>query len=280
MRQLASRDWDLVIDTWSEAPSAVLASTEALRDHAGFYAYISSGSVYPQPPPLGADQSTETVPADPSSDDGDYSEFKRGAEIAVEQAFPGRMLLARAGTILGPHENRGRLTWWLWRMARGGEVLCPGPPENPIQYVDARDLAKFVISAAVAGHAGPFNTVSRRGHATMGSLLEACHATSGADNTAMVWLDPEAIDSAGIAPWDELPIYIPPGHEYSGMHDADVERAHAAGLRCRPVIETVSDTWQWLNTLPAKSGEPDHAGPGLAPQREREALAGWRDRPA
>ena len=279
--QLADREWDLVIDTWSGAPRVVLTSAEMLRDHAAFYAYVSSESVYTPPPPLGATESADTVPARPDAEDGDYPERKRGAEIAVEQTFPGRMLLARAGTILGPFENVGRLTWWLSRMALGGEILCPGPRENALQYIDARDLARFVIAAATAGCTGAFNTVSRKGHATMGSLLEACRATSGAKDAVLTWLDPLAVARAEIEPWDELPIWIPPGHEYSGMHDADVERAHTAGLRCRPVIETVSDTWRWQTTLNGKSPVPrDSPQPGLDAERERIALAAWRHRMA
>ena len=275
LRQLVDREWDLVIDTWDEEPTAVVNSTEVLRDHASFYAYVSSESVYTQPPPLGAHESTQTVPADPDQKDGDYSAHKRGGELAVERAFPDRMLLARAGTILGPHENTGRLTWWLSRMARGGEVLCPGSRDNPIQYVDARDLAHFVITAVDTGHTGPFSVVSRRGHATMGSLLEACQQTSGAEDCDLFWVDPDTIERAGIKPWDELPIYLPPGHEYAGLHGANVERAHAAGLRCRTTIETVSDTWRWLTTLP----EPpdDGSGRGLDPERERDTLKAWHD---
>jgi nucleoside-diphosphate-sugar epimerase len=274
---LVDREWDLVIDTWDKEPIAVLTSTDALRDHARFYVYISSGSVYTQPPPLGAKESAETVPANPDQKGGDYSANKRGGELAVEQAFPQRMLLARAGTIIGPHENTGRLTWWLRRMARGGEVLCPGPQDNPIQYIDARDLARFVITAADAGHTGPFNVVSRKGYATMGSLLQACQQTSGADDCELVWVDPEDIKRAGIEPWDDLPIYIPPGHEYAGMHNADVQRAHAAGLKCRPTVETVADTWQWLAALPQSK---DGSGTGLDAERESEALRAWHDRQA
>ena len=276
LRQLADRDWDVVIDTWDEEPSAVLHSTETLRDYAGFYAYISSGSVYTQPPPIGASELAETVPAAPDQDDGDYSANKRGGELAVEQAFPGRMLLARAGTILGPFENTGRLTWWLSRMARGGDVLSPGPRDNPIQYVDARDLAQFVISAAEAGQTGPFNVVSRRGHTTMGSLLEACQQTSGATDCELVWVDPDAIDQAGLEPWDELPIYLPPGHEYAGLHDANVERAYAAGLQIRPTGETVADTWRWLSMLP--QAPACRVPRGLDAERERAALDAWRRR--
>jgi 2'-hydroxyisoflavone reductase len=270
---LRERHWDLVIDTWSGAPRAVRDSAQMLASHADRYVYISSESVYRPPPVAGADESTPTVEADPNAEATTYPADKRGGEIAVARAFGDRALLARCGLILGPREDVGRLTWWLCRIARGGEILCPGPPDLPLQYVDARDLAAFVIDAAAAGHSGPFNVVSRRGHATMGSLLDACHAVSGAHDATFTWVAPEAIVAAGIEPWTELPIWLPSGHEYAAMHDSDVERAHAAGLRCRPVGETVRDTWTWLSALPAPPPlRPGAAPAGLAPERERELL--------
>jgi 2'-hydroxyisoflavone reductase len=270
---LRERDWDLVVDTWSGAPRAVGDSARALSDHAGRYVYISSESVYRPPPVPGADESAATVDADPGAEATTYAADKRGGEIAVEQTFGDRALLARCGLILGPCENVGRLPWWLCRMARGGEILCPGPPDLPLQYVDARDLAGFVIDAFIAGHSGPFNVVSRRGHATMGSLLDACHSIAGAPDAALTWVASRTILDAGIEPWTELPIWLPADHEYAAMHDSDVERAHAAGLRCRPVHDTVSDTWRWLSARSAPPPLCAAAQPaGLAPEREREVL--------
>jgi nucleoside-diphosphate-sugar epimerase len=275
---LREHHWDLVADTWSGAPRAVRDSARALSGHAARYAYISSESVYRPPPSRGADESAPTVAADPDAEATAYPEDKRGGEIAVELAFGDRALLARAGTILGPYEDVGRLTWWLGRMARGGEVLCPGPPDLPLQYVDARDLAGFVLDAAAAGRSGPFNVVSRRGHATMGSLLQACHAVAGAADATLTWVTPEAIAAAGIEPWTELPIWLPSDHESAAMHDADVERAHAAGLRCRPVDDTVADTWRWLSALPTPPPLRVGSMPaGLAPDREREVLRAWSE---
>jgi 2'-hydroxyisoflavone reductase len=273
---LIQRNWDLVVDTWSGAPRAVRDSAQALSGHAGRYAYISSESVYRPPPTRGANESAPTVDGDPDADATAYPEDKRGGEVAVEQAFGNRALMARAGAILGPHEDVGRLPWWLGRMARGGEILCPGPPDLPLQYVDARDLAAFVVRAATTGLSGPFNVVSRRGHATMGTLLEACHSVAGADDATLTWVAPEAIAAAGIEPWTELPVWLPEDHEYAAMHDADVERAHAAGLSCRPVRDTVADTWRWLSALPGPP--PLRAGAipaGLPPEREREVLRAW-----
>jgi len=279
---LGGRSWDLVVDTWAGAPRAARDSAAALAEAAARYAYISSGSVYAPPPPVGGDESAPTVDGDPGAEalpGGEpvpYPEAKRGAEIAITEAFGDRALLARAGLILGPHEDVGRLPWWLNRMARGGEVLAPGPPDLPLQYVDARDLARFVLDAARAGRSGPFNVVSRGGHATMRSLLEACRAATSAREAALTWVDADTVLAAGIEPWTELPIWLPPDHEYAGLHAANVERAHGAGLRCRPVEETVADTWSWLASLPGPAPlRPDLPPPGLDEARERAVLDAW-----
>ena len=280
LQALARDDWDLVIDTWAGAPSAAAAAAQLLADQAGRYAYVSSGSVYTAPPTPGAGEDDPVVDGDPAAQDGEYPELKRGCEIAIGAAFGDRALFARAGLIIGPHENVGRLTWWLGRMARGGEVMCPGPPELPLQYIDARDLAAFLFDATAAGHGGPVNVVSRRGHATMGSLLEACAAAAAPPHTRLTWVDPRLIQDAEIAPWEELPIWLPGDHEYAAMHDYDVRRAHEWGLRPRPPAETGIDTWEWLSALGAPPPlPPDRPAPGVSAERERAVLETWHNRP-
>jgi 2'-hydroxyisoflavone reductase len=141
-----------------------------------------------------------------------------------------------------------------------------------LQYIDARDLARWLLHAADAGISGVFNTVSRSGHATMATLLEAAIAATGSD-ARLVWASPEVIIAAGIEPWIELPVWLPPDGEAAGIHTGDVSAAYAAGLTCRPVAETVADTWAWLQEEgdpPVPSGRPAH---GLDPAREREVLA-------
>jgi 2'-hydroxyisoflavone reductase len=276
VEQLSAHSWDLVVHTWSGAPRAVLDSATVLADDAARYVYISSASVYAPPVPLGVHERSPTVSASPDAEAGEYPELKRGAELAVTQTFGERALLGRAGLILGPHEDVGRLTWWLNRIAAGGEVLAPGPPDMPIQFVDARDLAIFVLDAALAARNGPYNIVSRPGHATMRSLLETCQTVAGCADTQLTWVDPATIEAAAIEAWTELPIWLPPDSPSIAMHAADVEHAHATGLRCRPIRETVNGTWQWLS---ARSGRaplrPDLDPTGLDSSRERAALAMW-----
>jgi 2'-hydroxyisoflavone reductase len=269
---LADREWDLVVDTWAGPPRAVRDSAALLADRAERYAYVSSESVYEHAPPLGSDETAPVVEASPDADDGEYPALKRGGELAAEAAFGDRALFARAATILGPHENIGRLPWWLLRMDRGGEVLAPGPPERPIQYVDARDLARWLLDAPASGASGPFNVACRQGHATMGALLEACRTATGAE-ADLRWVRPDHVLAAGIEPWSELPIWLPPDDESGWMHDMSVERAHAAGLVCRPLGETVEDTWTWLLSVDKQPALRDIAAPGLDPDKERAALA-------
>ncbi|MFD6090896.1 NAD-dependent epimerase/dehydratase family protein [Oerskovia sp. NPDC060338] len=272
---LAAGEWDVAVDTWSWAPSAVRDAARLLDDRVGRYVYVSSRSVYTYPTGAGLAEDAPVVEASP--DDGadvDYARAKRGGELAVEESFGHRAILARAGLILGPWENVGRLPWWLQRVARGGPVLAPGPRELPLQYVDARDLAAFVLDATEQGLSGPFNVVSPSGHATMGELLDACVAATGSD-AELRWTAPDVIEAAGIAPWTELPVWLPPGELHDTLHRGDVSRAIAAGLRNRPVEETVADTWAWLQTRP-DGGAPQRADRprvGLDPDKEARALA-------
>ncbi|MEU8269285.1 NAD-dependent epimerase/dehydratase family protein [Sphaerisporangium sp. NPDC049002] len=271
-RALGDRHWDAVIDAWSGAPRVVRDSCELLTGRTGHYGYVSSRSVYRWPFPLGVDEHAPLVEGDPDSADGeDYAAMKRGGELAVLRAFGDRALLARAGLILGPYENIGRLPWWLRRIARGGRVLAPGGPSRPLQYIDARDLAKWMLGTAERGVAGAFNTVSRPGFTTMGELLETAVKVTGSD-AELVWASPEVLDEAGVAPWTEMPIWLPQDAEYGGMHDSDVTAAHDAGLTCRPVQETVADTWAWLQTEGDPVPRPDRPRHGIDPAKERRIL--------
>ncbi|CAM5597715.1 NAD-dependent epimerase/dehydratase family protein [Streptomyces baarnensis] [Streptomyces griseus] len=268
-------DWDLVVDTWSGAPSAVRDAARLLCDRAGHFGYVSSRSVYAYPAAAGLDEDGPPVAGASPDDGGDvpYGRAKRGGELAALDAFGDRALLARAGLIIGPGENIGRLPWWLSRIARGGPVIAPGPPGTELQYIDARDLAEWLLDAAANGLHGAYNTVSRPGHATMGELLTACVRATGSD-AELRWTDPEVLLAAGVEPWTDLPVWLPPGELYDTLHRGDHTKAYAAGLRCRPVGETVADTWSWLRTLGGVAPRrPDRPAVGLDPRLEAKLLA-------
>ncbi|MCT2590896.1 NAD-dependent epimerase/dehydratase family protein [Streptomyces sp. N2-109] len=260
---LREGEWDAVVDTWSGAPRAVRDVARLLADRAGRYAYVSSCSVYPFPAPRGNDEHGAVVEGSPDEGQRDYARDKRGAELAAVGAFGApRTLLLRAGLILGPYENIGRLPWWLGRIAKGGDVLAPGPQALELQYIDARDLARWTLHALRTQLHGPYNLVSAPGHTTMGELLDTCLAVTGSD-ARLHWTDPKVVTDAGIEPWTGLPIWLPPGEMHEAIHQSDTSKALAAGLRCRPVAETVQDTWEWLCGIG-----------GVAPQRPDRPVVG------
>ncbi len=273
---LAARDgedgWDAVIDTWSAAPSVVRDAARLLAGRAGRYVYISSRSVYRYPLPAGSDEGAPLFDASPDDGDVEYAKAKRGGELAAEAAFGDRTLHVRAGLILGPYENIGRLPWWLGRVARGGRVAAPGPRGLAVQYIDVRDLAAWTLDAVEKGLAGPYDLVGPAGRTTMEALLTACAETTGSD-AEFVWLDPDRILDAGVEPWTDLPIWLPPGEAHDSMHGADVGKAIASGLRCRPVEETVADTWAWLQEIGGRAPQrPDRPDVGLSREAEEKLL--------
>lgn len=265
--------FDAVADTWSRQPHAVADAARTLAGHAGHYTYVSTRSVYADPQP-GDPPLTENSPLVEESDDlSNYAGIKRAAETATD-AFDGPVLLARAGLILGPYENIGRLPWWLTRLARGGPTLAPGPHDLPLQHLDARDLAAFILDAATAGHTGPYNLTSDSGTTTMGELLDTANRITG-NHADLHWTDPHTILDAGIQPWTQLPIWLPPGPDHDYIHRGDTSRARNAGLRIRPITDTITDTWTWLQSIGGTAPQrPDRPVVGLDPDTEHRVLTG------
>jgi nucleoside-diphosphate-sugar epimerase len=278
LEAVTGEDWDLVVDAWARAPRVVLDSARALEAHAARYAYISTISVYEDAHEGVITEASPTVEARPDAGATDYSGDKRGAEMAIESVFGGaRCVFARPGLILGPRENIGRLPWWLRRIAAGGEVLAPGPRDIAIQYIDARDLAAFAITTSLNG---AVNVLSRPGHTTMEGLLSLCRDITGS-TASFTWVDAEFLLGRKVEPWTELPIWVPPIGDLASFYTCDSSLALSSGLICRPVRETVEDTWSWLRENPdwAQVVAPNRPQVGLDPQRERALLAASRDQP-
>jgi nucleoside-diphosphate-sugar epimerase len=276
LQPLTSTAWDAVIDTWDGAAEVVAGSTALLARASNWYGYVSSRSVYRWPMAAGSDESARAV--DPASDAG-YPAAKRGAELAVLDRFDGRCLLARAGLIVGPHEDTGRLTWWLHRADAGGWLVAPEPADLVWQLIDARDLAGFMLDAAAGRTTGVYNVVCPRSQAiTTSRLVEACVSVTGGRADPR-WVPAALLARAGVAAWDDLPGWIPPGDEAAGMHDCNVSAAVAAGLTCRPIETTVADTWAWQQTLPPRSRRPLREGlPRRGLSAEQEQAIWWLTR--
>ena len=266
------RQWDVIFDTWFGAPRIVQQSAEKLRKHASYYSYVSTCSVYEADPlPLGIDENFQTVDADPAAESTNYPADKRGGELAVLAGFgPSASFIARPGLIIGPHEWPARLAWWLRRISEGGEVLAPGPENLPLQYIDARDLAKWMVTSAEKQIVGIYNALSPRAHSTISELLELCKTTTNSAAN-FTWVTAEFMLEQGIEPWTEMPIWISP--EMYGFYGFDTSKAQAAGLICRPISETVADTWRSILTEPQSELPPGRIPPGINREKELNILA-------
>ena len=236
---LAAGEWDAVIDTSGFQAEHVGRVCELLADRIGHYVFVSSCNAYPAWPEEDVDEDSPTW----QSDDDEYGPQKAASERAAEAALPGRFATVRAGLICGPHDNVFRLPWWVKRIARGGRVPSPAP-DRPVQLVDARDLAAWMIGLGERRTAGAFNGTSPPNRQTWGEVLDAAAAATGAD-VEFVWLSDEQLQAAEVEPWMELPLWIPAAAA-PGTWQIGTERAQATGLRCRPIAETVADVWAWL----------------------------------
>jgi nucleoside-diphosphate-sugar epimerase len=258
LERLRHGQWEAVVDTWAGAPRIVRDSTAVLRDRVQRYLYISSRAVYATPMPRDMDENAATVSGSIDAEATSYGQNKRGSELAVESAFGEGAVLARAGPIVGPHEDLGRLPFWLLRIAAGGPRLAPGPPDLPWRFIDVRDLAIWLLHAVTADLSGPFNLVGPEGHATTRSVLEAAIDVTGSD-AELVWVDQDSIKSCGIDRWQSLPGWVPPEPDLAGLIWTNTARAENAGLICRPVLETVADTWEWVVARGGSApSHPDH----------------------
>jgi 2'-hydroxyisoflavone reductase len=267
---LNGRSFEAAIDTSGYHPRAVAASTRRLRD-AGLshLVFVSSASVYPAWP---AEPVTEDSPVWSRGDD--YGALKAASERAAEAIMPGRVAHVRAGLICGPHDNIMRLPWWVARIAAGGEVAAPGDPARTVQLIDARDLAAWMLDLAEQRRDGTFNATAPVGQATMGEVLGAAIAAT-ASGARLTWIPDDTLVAAGVQPWDELPLWLPEA-DMPGAWRIDAARARRAGLRCRPIGETVADVCAWLRAGGAEGvgdWRAEHRPRGLSAQRERELLA-------
>ena len=263
---LRGRSWDAALDMSTFQPRVVRLSVDALHEATERYVYVSSISVYADmrtPPIEGA---AVAVLADPTSESiDDYGALKAACERTVTETFGNRAFVVRPGLIVGPHDPTDRFTYWPRRIARGGDVLAPAPKDAPVQFIDVRDLGRWIVQATEERLTGTFNATGKP--TTFGTLLETCKRVTGS-NAAITWIAPERLVEAGVAEWMELPLWLA-SPEFAAMQQADVSKARAAGLTFRPLEETVRDTLAWDASRPDAPAE----GVGLAPDRERDLLA-------
>lgn len=233
---LSGREWDGAVDTSGYVPQVVRQSAELLRDAVQRYVFVSTISVYGDP-------------------EEEYGANKLACEHVVEEVYGDRSTRVRAGLIVGPYDPTDRFTYWPRRFAAGGDVLAAGDPEQPVQVIDARDLAAWLVQLALHGPGGTFDATGPQ--LTLRELLERLHG-----DARLVWVDSQTVLDAGVEPWAELPLWLPDRESWSLMRRTDVP----ASLTTRPLEETARDTLDWDRSTPGDR-------PTLTREKESEVLA-------
>ncbi|HEX8369049.1 MAG TPA: NAD-dependent epimerase/dehydratase family protein [Pyrinomonadaceae bacterium] len=286
--KLSGRAWDAVIDTCGYLPQSVKASAEALKDAANQYVFISSISAYAgfrrpdfdetaAAAELNEEQQKRADAIDPQGEltgpvlGEMYGALKVLCERAAEKAMPGKVLQARSGLIVGSFDPTDRFTYWVMRVARGGEVLAPGTPNRFVQLIDARDLSEWIIKMVERNETGIYNVTGKPFELTMQMMLEEIKNVS-ASAAVFTWTGEDFLTSENVAPWSEMPLYLPESAEESkGFLAVNVDKALQTGLEFRPLRETVRDTLNWRKT------KGDELKAGIDSEREKELIRKWHE---
>ena len=271
---LEGREWDAVIDNSASIPRWVAMSTELLQGQVGRYLFVSSISAYADYALVGIDESYPVGQLSSPDAENEYGPGKARCEAINTEAFGDGAINVRPGLIVGPGDNTDRWTYWPVRVARGGEVLAPNSPADPVQNIDARDLSEWIVRLVEQpGTGGTYNATGEVQQ--FGAMLEEVRAALAADAT-FTWVSTEFMAEHGVRPWGHMTNWVPPQGESIGMNQVSVAAAMAAGLTFRPIGDTARDTMEWWNTLPEERRGQMRAG--LPAELEAEVLAGWGER--
>lgn len=279
LRELETGHWDAVVDTCGYVPRVVRQSAELLAPRVGRYLFVSSISVFTDASRPGLDEEGPVgALEDPATEEIGkyYGPLKAACERVVSEVFGARALNVRPGLIVGPHDPTDRFGYWVARFvhpellgSRAPQAVVPNPPERPIQVIDARDLAALMLDLLDKGLEGTYNATSPAGQWSMGDLVDALRAVGGSAAPPARWVDESVLEEHKVEPWTGLPLWIPLSFkDEAGFMQIDCTKAVRAGLRTRPLADTVRDTAAWL-------AERDNTGAWkgvLAADKEREVL--------
>ena len=270
---LEGREWDAVIDNSASIPRWVAMSTGLLRGNVGRYLFVSSISAYVDFASVGIDERYPVGQLSSPDAENEYGPGKARCEAINTEAFGEGAINVRPGLIVGPGDNTDRWTYWPVRVARGGEVLAPNSPADPVQNIDARDLSEWIVRLVeTPGTGGTYNATGEV--QTFGAMLDEIRDALGSDAT-FTWVSTEFMAEHGVRPWGHMTNWVPPEGESMGMNQVSVAAAVEAGLTFRPLGDTARATMEWWNTLPEERRGQMRAG--LPAELEAEVLAAWRE---
>lgn len=303
LKALGGREWDAVIDNPTTLPFWVRDAGTALRGKTQQYIFISTISVYASDDTPGSDETAPLAPykgKDPlavtaealrADIGGLYGPLKAASEAEARRQFGEAVTIIRPGLIVGPGDETDRFTYWpvrlargsevmapangtkTWPIPRGGDVLAPGDGTDPVQFIDARDLAEWTIRCAEARHLGVYNATGPARPLTMRGMLEGIERAIYA-KPRVTWVPATFLDAQKVSAWSDMPVWVPGSGDTAGFHRRSIRRALAAGLTYRPLGATAADTLAWFRTQPP--GRQAKLRAGLTPQREAEVLAQWK----
>ena len=287
LKALAGREWDVCIDNPTSLPFWVRDAGQVLKGKVDHYVFISTLSVYASDKEAGQDETApvaaykgqdamkETMETLRADVEALYGPLKALCEKEAEKWFAGTTTVIRPGLIVGPGDESDRFTYWPVRLERGGDVLAPGDGTDPVQFVDARDLAEWTIRMVEARSLGVFNAMGPASELTMGGMLDGAQAGIGS-KARLVWAKADFLEQQKVSPWGDMPVWIPATGDTAGAHRRRNQKAIAAGLTFRLLAQTAADTLAWWKTLPAERQAKLRAG--IAPEREAQVLEAWRAR--
>jgi 2'-hydroxyisoflavone reductase len=271
---LKDRTWDAVIDTSGYFPKDVSALADVLKRNISQYVFISTVSVYSGfDKPNDENSPLAQLPegADETKITGEtYGALKVLCEQEVLKAFPDKTLIIRPGLIVGPNDPTGRFTYWPRRIAKGGNILAPGYPNAPVQFIDVRDLAEWTVRLVESRTMGVFNATGPKELLTMGEFLKECTSALKSDAN-LVWVSEDFLLKNEIAPYTEMPLWIPAQAE--DMSRTDISKAVQNGLTFRSLKTTIDDTYEWDKTVTERFPQDG----SITVEREQELLKAWEE---
>ncbi len=283
LKSLQGREWDVCIDNPTSVPFWVRDVGKVLEGKVGQFVFISTISVFAQNAKpndekaetaeyKGKDiyaETRDTLMADMNL----YGPMKAASEREVETWFPGITTVIRPGLIVGPGDETDRFTYWPVRLARGGDVLAPSLGNDPVQFIDARDLAEWTIRMVEQRAIGIYNATGPDYELSIAALLHGIRAVTSA-GAKLQWVPADFLAAQNVSPWGDMPVWVPDDAENAGFNRSVITKALAAGLSFRPLATTAADTLAWFNSQPAERRQKLRAG--ISAEREQQVLKAWR----
>jgi 2'-hydroxyisoflavone reductase len=289
MSALEGRKFDLVLDNPTTLPAWVKNAGQYLKGNVGHYVFISTISVYPDNSVPGADETAGLTPmpegldpytVPPADARKYYGALKSFSEGEVARTYPSHTII-RPGLIVGPLDVTDRFTYWPYRIDKGGEVLAPGTPNDPVQFIDSRDLAEWTVRMGESKTNGIYNATGPAKRMGMGEMLEGIKKAIGS-NATFTWVPADFLASQKISGWRHMTVWLPPTGRTAGFSERSIARAIAAGLTFRPLAVTARDTLAWNKTRSPEDLQKLAQGAvgGISLEREAEVLAAWKAKQA